>query len=68
MSAFLKPLLECRVEAICEKGCRAVREDILTLAHGQATPETADLDAADRAWVLAELRAIMAVYADQCRV
>lgn len=68
MSPSLNPRLECRIEAICEKGCRAVRADIQVLEQGEPTPETADLDAAERAWVLAELRAIMAVYGDHCRL
>ena len=68
MAALQKPLLECRVEAICEKGCRLVREDIATLEGGGDVPETVDLDAAERAWVLAELQAVMAVYGARCRV
>jgi hypothetical protein len=68
MSALQNPVLEVRVEVICERGCRLVREAIDTLEQGQELPETADLSAAERAWVLAELKSIMAVYGDSCRV
>jgi hypothetical protein len=68
MSALQNPVLEVRVEVICERGCRLVRAAIDTLEQGQDLPETEDLSAAERAWVLAELKSIMAVYGDSCRV
>ena len=68
MAALLKPILESRIEAICQQGCGSVRASILTLEQGDDLPETADLDRDERAWVLAELQAIMAVYGERCRV
>lgn len=56
------------VEAICDKGCRQVRADILTLEQGRNPLETVDLGAPERAEVLRELKSIMAVYGDQCRI
>jgi hypothetical protein len=62
------PVLEVRVEAICERGCRSVWHVIAALEQGKDLPETADLAAAERDWVLAELKAVMSVYAERCRV
>jgi hypothetical protein len=68
LAALQKPILDCRIESICQKGCRGVWDDIATLEHGDDLPETEDLNAHERAWVLAELKAIMAVYGARCRV
>jgi hypothetical protein len=68
LAALQKPLLESRLEAICERGCRQVWDVIATLERGDNVPETEDLDAAERAWLLAELNAVMTVYAERCRV
>ena len=57
-----------RVEAVCEKGCRRVREDIATLERGEPIPECADLTRGERGQVLRELKQIMAVYGDTCRI
>jgi hypothetical protein len=54
------------IEVLCHKGCRQVRRDIAALEQGQSLPETQGLDPAERVEVLAELRAIMAVYGDRC--
>jgi hypothetical protein len=54
------------IETLCHKGCRQVRRDIEALERGQSLAETRDLGPAERAEVLAELRAIMAVYGDRC--
>ncbi len=54
------------IERICEKGCRQVGEDIRALESGCAPPETRHLNAEERACVLIELKAIMAVYGGAC--
>ena len=58
--------MEARLEAMCEKGCRRVWQDIDALERGENRPETRGLDAAERRVLLQELRQIMAVYADRC--
>jgi len=59
-------LLEAAIEAICQKGCRQVHRDIERLASGELLPEAKGLDAPRREQLLAELRAIMAVYGERC--
>lgn len=54
--------VDAAVERICDKGCRGVWADIDALARQDPVPEVGDLSAAERASVLRELRAIMAVY------
>jgi hypothetical protein len=68
LAALQKPILEVRVETICERGCRRVWDAIDRLDRGEQLPETADLSASERAWVLAELKSVMAVYGERCRV
>lgn len=58
--------IERGVEALCRKGCAAVREDIRLLEQGMLVPELRGLGAPDRLAVLRELRAIMAVYGERC--
>ena len=60
------PRVEHAVEALCHRGCRAVWEIIDTLERGGTLPETTGLGSADVSVVVAELRAIMAVYATRC--
>lgn len=60
--------IELYVEAICEKGCQSVREDMRLLSQGVVLPELKDLDEMARKMVLKELRSIMAVYGDGCPV
>jgi hypothetical protein len=55
------------VEALCNKGCKAVRDDIAALESGQRLPETRELRADEVRAVLAELKSIMAVYGGVCR-
>jgi len=62
-----KKIATC-VDAICEKGCRAVRADIRALEKGEVLKETEGLDRETRRKVLKELKAIMAVYGDTCRL
>ena len=52
---------EC-VEGLCRKGCTEVRGIIDALESKQAIPETEHLTEEERAIVLGELKAIMAVY------
>lgn len=68
MSAVRRPLLESRLEAICQRGCQQVWSVIATLEQGGELPETHDLDAAERDWLLAELSTVMAVYGERCRI
>ncbi len=61
-------LIQHAVETICNKGCRQVRADILALEQGRGPDETSGLEARERAAVLQELKSIMAVYGDECRI
>ncbi len=56
------------VETLCQKGCSEVTRIIGMLERGEALPETTELDAAERAEVLRELKAIMAVYDRPCDI
>ena len=60
--------IEACLEALCAKGCRQVRRDIATLESGAELPETMGLTSEQRAWLLNELKQIMAVYGDACRL
>jgi hypothetical protein len=62
-----KQIDQC-VEILCQKGCRSVREEIQLLEQGVILPELTDLDDLSRQKVLKELKAIMAVYGDNCPV
>ena len=63
----MKKVEEC-VEELCEKGCGSVREDIEKLEAGVELPETQDLSKEELSKVVDELKSIMAVYGDSCRV
>lgn len=54
------------VEAVCHKGCKLVWADIEALEQGVDFPEVKSLDEAERAAVLEELKAVMAVYSGTC--
>lgn len=56
------PSIEQCLTQICELGCTRVSEIIATLEQGHRAPETDGLPAAERAQVLTELKAIMAIY------
>jgi len=60
--------IEACIEVLCQKGCLAVRADIRALEQGQVLPETAGLSREATRFVLKELKAIMAVYGDTCRI
>ena len=68
MAALQQPRLEVRVESICELGCRRVWDAIDRLEQGEDLPETTDLSGSERAWVLAELKTVMSVYGERCRI
>ena len=65
---MLNRQVEHAVELLCHRGCRAVWGVIRALERGEALPETAGLDEREIQAVVGELRAIMSVYADSCRV
>ena len=60
------PLIEARLESLCEKGCRRVWGDIAALERGEALPETQGLTVAEVRRLLAELKQVMAVYGARC--
>jgi len=62
------PTVEHCIEALCHQGCRAVWGQIATLEKGDSLPETEGLSREETAYVLAELKTIMAVYGDRCSV
>ncbi len=53
------------VEAICQCGCEAVRAVIVALEAGEPVSQVEGLDTQERRQVLAELKAVMAVYDDR---
>jgi len=60
--------IESCIEVLCQKGCLSVRADIRALEQGQDLPETTGLSRKATRMVLQELKAIMAVYGDSCRI
>jgi hypothetical protein len=60
--------VDARIEAVCSKGCSQVRQDIASLEAGVQLPETRDLSEEERYTLLRELKQIMAVYGDACRL
>ncbi|RMG28365.1 MAG: hypothetical protein D6721_08575 [Gammaproteobacteria bacterium] len=56
------------IDLLCARGCRAVTACIDLLEQGVEETAWAHLDASERARLLEELRAIMAVYGGRCRV
>ncbi len=60
--------LDAVIEALCRQGCRQVRLSMARLEQGEDLPETHGLTAAARLEVLSELRTIMAVYGETCRI
>jgi hypothetical protein len=65
---MLNHRVEHAVELLCHQGCRAVWGVIDALESGRSLPETAALDSAEIRAVLSELKAIMAVYRENCQV
>ena len=60
--------MEICIETICKKGCLAVRSDIANLERNSALPETAGFSRNETGRVLHELKSIMSVYGDSCRL
>lgn len=60
--------IEQCVEIICNKGCREVRADISRLEQGVELPETEGMTQDERLRVIQELKSIMSVYGDSCRI
>lgn len=68
MQSFETLRVEARLEALCEKGCRHVWNDIDALERGEELNETHGLSDEERRWLLAELKQIMSVYQGRCAV
>jgi hypothetical protein len=58
--------IEDCLERLCAKGCRAVAADIAALEGGTPLPEVRELSPTEVSMVIAELKAIMAVYEGHC--
>jgi hypothetical protein len=54
------------VELLCQKGCKALWNDIDKMEQGKILPELRELSARERAEVLKEIKSIMAVYEGSC--
>lgn len=63
-----KVAIDKSVEAICRKGCQQVSRDIHTLESGRKTDEVESLSQFERLQVLNELKSIMDVYGNSCRI
>jgi hypothetical protein len=57
-------LSQC-IEALCQCGCEAVRATISAMESGVVVPQVETFSEAERQMVLAELKAVMAVYDDR---
>lgn len=58
----LSPQLQKHLDRICTEGCHYVRNCIGQLENGEVPGHATELSAAERILLLAELKAIMAVY------
>ncbi|MCW8890108.1 MAG: hypothetical protein OQL20_05550 [Sedimenticola sp.] len=63
-----KTSIDASVEAICIKGCREVRRDIQLLEAGKTPDELSHHTQQAKMLILEELKVIMSVYGDNCRV
>ncbi len=54
-------LSQC-IEALCQCGCDAVRATITAMESGAVVPQVETLSESEQQMVLAELKAVMAVY------
>jgi len=59
------PPVERAIDKICAQGCELVSAYIMALKKSESRPEYARLDKAQRAALLFELQAIMAVYEEK---
>ena len=62
------PAVEHCIELLCHKGCRQVWREIEALEQGEDLPEARGLNREEQAFVLTELKAVMAVYGDRCSI
>ena len=62
MALTENPEVNALIDRLCGQGCTAVQEYITALERGEQHPVYAHLDETQRNLLLAELRAIMAVY------
>ncbi len=62
------PAVQHCIELLCHKGCRQVWREIEALEQGEDLPEARGLNTEERALVLTELKAVMAVYKDRCSI
>ncbi|MDX5363166.1 MAG: hypothetical protein LPJ91_03285 [Pseudazoarcus pumilus] len=62
MPATHKPSPDTVIELLCQQGCQSVRHAISRIEQGETPCGTEGLSPAECHAVLAELRAIMAVY------
>ena len=60
--------VDFHLERLCDDGCFAVRGYISTLEQGGAPPGCELLESRERALLLDELQAIMAVYEGPCEI
>ncbi|MCW8882846.1 MAG: hypothetical protein OQL10_09375 [Sedimenticola sp.] len=63
-----KTSIDASVEAICIKGCREVRRDIQLMEDGKTPPELTHHTKQAQQLILEELKVIMSVYGDNCRI
>ena len=68
MALTQNPEVNSAIEHLCRDGCKSVREYIAALENGEDHPAFGQLNREQRTLLLAELKAIMAVYGDNCRV
>ena len=59
------PQVELAIDEICAQGCELVSAYIVALKKDESRPEYAQLDKMQRAALLFELQAIMAVYEEK---
>ncbi|MCP5142143.1 MAG: hypothetical protein H6926_06515 [Chromatiales bacterium] len=60
--------VEVVIEQMCQAGCKTVLQKIDAMERGEKIPECAGLGQDERHVVLHELKSIMAVYGNVCRL
>ena len=61
-------VIDDAIEALCQRGCRVVLDEVAALERGEPGEGTASLSPAETREVLKELKAIMSVYGNTCRI
>lgn len=56
------------IEKLCQAGCKIVLQKIDAMERGESIAECASLGRTERHFVLRELKSIMAVYGNVCRL